>query len=235
MAITTALQFGGGKDSLATLHLMRPHWDEILVMWLNTGAAFPETIEQMRDVAAMVPNFLEVRTDVQADIADRGWPVDVLPVANSPWGGAISGHEGIQLRPWIECCARNFWIPMNDAVRAHGITRVIRGQRTNEQYKSPIRSGAIVEGVEYVFPLEDWTEAEVFAYLKKIGVAAPAYYDEVKSSLDCWLCTAFLDVKDAQIGYLAKHHPEKHAIVHGKLREMHAATVEALKPLESVL
>lgn len=235
MAITTALQFGGGKDSLATLHLMRPHWDEILVMWLNTGAAFPETIEQMRDVAAMVPNFLEVRTDVHADIADRGWPVDVLPVANSPWGGAISGHEGIQLRPWIECCARNFWIPMNDAVRAHGITKVIRGQRTSEQYKSPIRSGTTVEGVEYVFPLEDWTEAEVFAYLKKIGVAPPAYYSEVKSSLDCWLCTAFLDVKDAQIGYLATHHPEKHAVVSGKLREMHAAAIEALRPLESVL
>lgn len=234
--LTTALQFGGGKDSLATLHLMRDLWDDILVVWLNTGAAFPETEAQMREVAAMVPHFLEVRSDVAADIAERGWPVDVLPVRATP-GGAIIGsrNEGARLRPWTDCCARNFWVPLHKAMLERGITRIIRGQRTSEQYKAPIRSGMVIDGIEYVFPLQDWSEEDVFGYLARIGVAPPAYYDEVKSSLDCWLCTAFLDVKDAQVGYLKTHHPEKYAEVHARLQTINQEVREAMKPLESVL
>lgn len=234
--LTTALQVSGGKDSLATLHLMRPHWDDILVVWLNTGSAFPETHEQMVEIDALVPHFLEVRTDVRADIEAHGWPVDVLPISASPWGALIAGKEDTpRLRPWIECCARNFWLPLHNAMRERGITRVIRGQRTSEQYKSPVRSGTVIDGIEYVFPLEGWSEARVFAYLDEIGVKPPAYYGEVKSSLDCWLCTAYLDVKDAQIAYLKEHHPAKYEVVHGKLGEIAATVREAMKPLESVL
>lgn len=233
--LTTALQFGGGKDSLAVLHLLRAHWDEILVVWLNTGAAFPETEAQMREIAAMVPHFLEVRSDAMADIEAHGWPVDVLPIAHSAWGAALTGGEGLRMRAWMECCTRNFWGPLHQAMLKHGITRIIRGQRTSEQYKSPIRSGAVVDGIEYVFPLQDWSEDQVFAFLESVGVKAPAYYDEVNTSLDCWLCTAYLDLKDAQIRYLRTHHPEKHAVVRDKLKAIHAATIAAMSPLESVL
>jgi phosphoadenosine phosphosulfate reductase len=43
----TALQFSGGKDSLACLHLYREQWPDLLVMWLNTGAVYPEMMDYM--------------------------------------------------------------------------------------------------------------------------------------------------------------------------------------------
>jgi 3'-phosphoadenosine 5'-phosphosulfate sulfotransferase (PAPS reductase)/FAD synthetase len=50
------LQFSGGKDSLACLLLLRPWWDRLTVMWVNTGAAFPETLELMEAVRSRVAN-----------------------------------------------------------------------------------------------------------------------------------------------------------------------------------
>lgn len=227
----TALHFGGGKDSLACLHLLRPRWHELTVVWLNSGTAFPETVKQMEAVAAMVPHFMEVRSDVMADISAHGWPVDVLPVQNSDIGRQVVGNTGaIKLRTWMECCATNYWAPMQKRMIEMGVTRIIRGQRITEKYKSHVRDGDCVDGVIYEMPLQDWTEEDVFRFLRKNNVQAPAYYAEVKSSLDCWNCTAYMDTKAPQIAYLEKHHPEKHVLVKTKLREIARAACDALTP-----
>jgi phosphoadenosine phosphosulfate reductase len=49
------LQFSGGKDSLASLQMVRDHWAKITVAWVNSGDVFPETIELMDTVRARVP------------------------------------------------------------------------------------------------------------------------------------------------------------------------------------
>jgi phosphoadenosine phosphosulfate reductase len=230
-----ALQFGGGKDSLACLHLLRPRWGEITVVWLNTGAAFPETIAQMKEIAAMVPHFLEVRSDVASDIQEHGWPVDVVPVAHTERGMRFTGQQGIKLRSWLECCGRNFWAPLEAKMKEHGFTTIIRGQRNDEHYKGTVRHGDVVDGVTYELPLQDWSESDVFAFLEREGVAAPAYYEMTKSSLDCWLCTAFLDAKNPQMDYLQAKHPEQHALVRRVLGEIAGATAAALAPLETAV
>lgn len=233
--IATALQFGGGKDSLACLYLLREEWDSILVTWMNTGAAFPETIEQMRGIAKMVPHFMEVRADVLSDHEIRGWPVDVLPISHSEFGRMSSGEREPKLRAWSDCCSANFWFPLHEAMVERGIKKIIRGQRLSEKYKSPIRSGHVVDGIIYEFPLENWTEQQVFDFLKRNGVEIPAYYSELESSLDCWSCTAYLDVKDRQIDYLRKNHPEKYKIVRQRLAKIAEATEDALSPLARYL
>jgi phosphoadenosine phosphosulfate reductase len=232
---TTALQFGGGKDSLACLHLLEECWDSILVAWLNTGAAFPETIELMKRIAAKVPHFLEVRTDVCADIDAFGWPVDVVPIGHTEFGWLTTGRKTLKLRGWNDCCGANFWRPMHQAMVDRGVKTIIRGQRLAEHYKSPVRSGAVIGGIEHVFPLESWSEAEVFAFLRARNVEIPAYYAELHTSLDCWCCTAYLDAKAAQLHYMCKRHPERHAIVQKKLHEIAEVTAAALAPFRDVL
>jgi len=230
--VDTALHFGGGKDSLATLYLMRARWPNLVVVWMNTGAAFEETRAQMAAVAAMVPHFLEVRSDVIADIAEHGWPVDVVPVSHTALGKQLTGAEGPTLRPWTECCASNIWLPMYARMRELGIKRIIRGQRNDEPYRNRnLRDGLALDGFIYEFPLAQWSEDEVFRYLDALGVGVPAYYDEVKSSLDCWCCTAFLDVKDAQVRYLQRHHPERYTVVAAALAAARDAVADASAPL----
>jgi 3'-phosphoadenosine 5'-phosphosulfate sulfotransferase (PAPS reductase)/FAD synthetase len=114
-----------------------------------------------------------------------------------------------------------------------GITTVYRGQRNGEDYKSPIRDGQSADGITYRFPLQDWTEAEVWRYLRQQGVEIPEHYGATRKSLDCWCCTGYLDAKLDQLHYLQAQHPEKYEIVHGKIREIRAAVHKGIEPLES--
>lgn len=226
-----ALHFGGGKDSLACLYLLREQWPTLIVAWMNPGAAFPETLAQMAEVGALVPNFVEVKADVLANIEQHGWPTDVLPVRNAFWGKLTTGETGIRMQSWFDCCTHNFWAPMQRKMVELGVTTIYRGQRLSEDYKSTLRSGQVVNGITYQFPIEGWSEADVADYLVREGVAVPAHYAHTQKSLDCWCCTAYLDAKLDQLKYLKNQHSDKYAIVAEKLTDMRAAVRKGSAPL----
>lgn len=227
------LQFGGGRDSLACLYLLREKWPTLVVAWMNTGAAFPETIEQMEHIKALVPNFLEIRSDVLTDIEKNGWPSDVVPMRNTGFGKECTGETGIKMRSWWNCCMPNFWAPMHQKMIDIGATRVYRGQRLSEDYKSPLRGGQNIDGIEYLMPLENWTQKQVSDYLASQGVAEPAHYKQTDKSLDCWCCTAYLDAKLDQLSYLKDNHGKKFRIVIEKIVAMNEAVNKARAPLSS--
>jgi ubiquinone/menaquinone biosynthesis C-methylase UbiE len=225
--ITTALQFSGGKDSLACLHLWRDKdlLDSTVVLWCNSGAAYPETIEQMECIKTWVPNFLEVKGDQPGVIERYGYPSDVVPVLSSPQGSVLNGRHGPLIQSFMDCCARSLWAPMYNAIKALGITRVIRGQRNDEKLTGPVRNGDLIDGIEYILPIQDWTEAEVFAYLKEVSAEIPAYYENgERTSRDCWSCTAFRFESRERTNNLTG---EQREIVLARLEEIRAAIAEA--------
>jgi 3'-phosphoadenosine 5'-phosphosulfate sulfotransferase (PAPS reductase)/FAD synthetase len=224
------LQFGGGKDSWACLYLLRDQWSSLTVAFLNTGAAFPETLEQIERIRPLV-QVLEVRSNVLANVENHGWPTDVLPVRNAHQGKLTTGEPSIMLQTWWSCCSANFWEPLHRATLQLGATTIYRGQRLTEDYKSTLRDGDVIDGVTYRFPLQGWTEAQVSEYLNSQGVEIPAHYAHTQKSLDCWCCTAYLDAKLDQLRYLRDRHPEKYAIVADRLREMRGAVRRASEPL----
>jgi phosphoadenosine phosphosulfate reductase len=232
--LKTALQFGGGKDSLACLYLLEPRWSEITVMWMNTGAAFPETLELMERIAKRVPHFVEVKADVMHDVAVNGWPVDLLPTLSTALGQHAEAQP-IRLRSWADCCAHNIWFPLHSRTQELGITEVIRGQRNEEVYKSRLRDGAVIDGITYRYPLQDWTTVQVYKFLNDRGVEIPAYYQHTPTSLDCWLCTAYMDTKAVQLGYLKDKHPQKYELVRSKLLQIKAAIDRTYQPLATAL
>lgn len=217
------LQFGGGKDSLACLYLLKKQWDEITVVWMNTGTAFPEVTELMDQIRSTVPHFHEVKADVLTDIGIHGHPVDVLPIQSSNWGKLTTPDDGPLLRSYMDCCHNNFWTPLHRACMEMGATTIIRGQRVSEYYKSPVRHGDVINGITFEMPLEGWSEQDVFSFLSNAGVPIPKYYEYTNTSLDCWNCTAYLDAKRGQLNYMREHHPEKYAIVRADLRRIHAS------------
>lgn len=229
------LQFSGGKDSLACLHLLRDEWDTLTVVWMNAGAPFPETLALMDDIRHLVPHFREIRADVLADIEQNGLPVDTLPVKLSGWGKAFTDAPGPQMRTFMDCCAANVWRPMHQAMIEMGATVVIRGQRNAEGYKSPIPHGAIVEGMRFEFPLRDWTAQQVDEFLAAQGVQIPAYYAHSDKSLDCWNCTAYMDEKRGTLAYMRAHHREKYDHVIRNLKDIDIALNESMRPLRRAL
>lgn len=189
----TALLFSGGKDSLACLYLYRDVWDRLPVIWVNTGAVYPEMIEYMEGWKRRLPHFIEVKTNQPDNVAQNGWPVDVLPVRNSSLGRAIYGNDLPLMQPYLNCCAENIWFPLHRAVVECGATKAIKGQRREDEHKSTARDGETVYGVTYLMPIYEWTTQQVFSYLKDVGAElAPGYEDGEKTGRDCWDCTAYL-------------------------------------------
>ena len=209
----TALQFSGGKDSLACLFLMQPHWDELTVYWTNTGAALPETAELIEQVRATVPHFVEIRTDQPSDLVDNGWPVDVLPVRSALPMREMYGKPRLRLQSFFDCCYRNIMGPMHERMIADGVKVIIRGQRNQETHKSMLRSGDVVDGFKVLFPIEGWTGEQVRAYLADKPIKLPSNYEDMDTSLDCWNCTAWLEDNIGKRRYLKRVHPEAYTVV----------------------
>lgn len=227
--MSTVLQFSGGKDSLACLYLLEPRWSEITVAWVNTGAAFPETLEQMERIRALVPHFHEIRS--RQSIETEGYPVDVLPISSTSLGQQVEGAKDHRFQSRYACCAAALWIPMQQAMRELGATIIIRGEKRADHMRGGLLDGQVVEGIEYQFPLIDWTDAEVLAYLKERGIALPKNYELMSTSLDCWNCTAYLAQNVQKFTYLREHHPEKYWHVRSVLADLQTALSKSLQPM----
>mgnify|MGYP001605678147 CR=1 FL=1 len=231
--ITTALQFSGGKDSLTILHLWRHKLDETMVVWVNTGASYPSVIEQMKGIKNTVPNFLEVKTDQPAQIEANGYPTDLVPLHFTVQGRAVRETDQLyRIQDTFSCCSANIWQPMYQATKQLGVSVVLRGQRDSEKYKNPIRSGYVEAGITYIYPIQEWSEADVFAYLRKNNIPIPEYYAYEMHSRDCWNCTGYLDEAAGRIASLPPGQREE--VIH-RLHYINAAIESQAQPLKQIL
>lgn len=210
-----ALQLSGGKDSLACLELLRPHWHKLTVYWLNTGNPFPETLATMEWVRTEVPFFKEIHGQQPQVIEQFGIPSDIVPVSRTIEGLTVTGHAGPAIQSRYDCCIRTIMAPMAKAMFDDGITLVIRGQRNDDVLKAPIRSGHVDGGIEYLFPIQDWSARQVLEYLDEKRVPVPRFYTMLNSAPDCMTCSAYWE--EGVNRYLKQHHPEAHQIVQARL------------------
>lgn len=204
-----ALQFGGGKDSLACLYLLKPWWGRLIVLWGNMGDPFPEALEQMAEVRGLVKEFHEIKGHSRETTA-KAYPVDLLPARATELGRALEPEGSkITLRNRFECCWENFWLPMTQSVKHLGITLLIRGQRDSEYERAPIdRDSRDPSGAQIHLPLKSWSREQVFEYLEGEGVKLPRTYQYIKTSVDCMLCTAWIEDGRGRLDYLRKFYPE---------------------------
>jgi phosphoadenosine phosphosulfate reductase len=231
-----ALFFSGGKDSIACLELLRPYLDRIAVIWVNTGSNFPEVEECVTKVALEVPNFIEIPTNQAWSIEIHGYPADVVPVNFTKLGQDVTNPKDIMFRSYLECCNENLWSPAYAKVKELGITGVIRGQRADEGHRAPIKSGYVADGIEYFFPLQDWSNEDVNKYLEKQGVEmTERLMMRSHTSLDCWNCTAFTENSVERMEYMKKHHPVKHQSVVKLLQRIDNAVMSELLGIKHIL
>ena len=210
-----ALQFSGGRDSIACLYLLRPYLDRITVYWVNTGAAFPETLAIVDQVRALCPQFVEIAGDQPGVIAQFGLPSDIVPAAHTPIGVIGTGADLPLIQDRYSCCLRTIMLPLHERMRADGVTLIIRGQKAADRHKAPIASGHTEEGVEYLFPIEGWSTRQVMDYLTAEGAPIPRFYEMLDGAADCMTCSAWWENGAAK--YLRRHHPAAYADVQHRL------------------
>ena len=201
-------QFSGGRDSTAALYLLRPYWDRMTVYHLDTGDQFPETQEVVRRVAQDVP-ITVIKSDVHKYRKECGLASDLVPVDNSLLGRMVSGHS-VKIVGRYECCYRVLMQPMHERMIDDGITLLIRGQRDDEYAAPPMRTGGVQDGMEMLYPIQDWTGDQVSAYLTENNLPLAHFYARgARRAPECMGCTAWWD--EGRDDYLKEYHPLKFA------------------------
>jgi sulfate adenylyltransferase subunit 2 len=176
------LLFSGGKDSIVMLHLaMKAFWPSRLpfgVLHVDTGHNFSEVLE-FRD----------------RKLSDWGVKLTVASVQEAIDAGRISETHG-QLRNGLQT------VPLLDAITAGRFDAVLGGARRDEEkarakervfsvrddfgqwdprnqrpelwdlYNGRHRNGEHVR----VFPLSNWTELDIWAYIEREGIEVPSIY-----------------------------------------------------------
>lgn len=216
-----ALQFSGGKDSLACLLLLRNAGllGQVPVYWLNTMDGCPETLAVVEWARQWVPAFIEVQQDAKAWRAQHGDPSDLVPASAHPLGLAY-GLGDLKLVGRFECCWSNLMKPMHERMLADRIDLVIRGTKLADTGKIPAEGPTGVYDV--LLPIRDWPHDQVFAFLREQGAPLNLIYEHTKgmSAPECLSCTAWWD--DGKAAYLKALHPDRlgeYRVALGRVRQ----------------
>jgi 3'-phosphoadenosine 5'-phosphosulfate sulfotransferase (PAPS reductase)/FAD synthetase len=220
-----ALCVSGGKDSLAVAYLLRDDADRITAYHNDTGDLLPEVMEIVEHVRGMYPRFVTVRTDVMQWIDAHGLPSDLIPHSQHPIGRMMAEASTV-LVPRYDCCLANLMQPLFDRIVADGNTLLIRGTKAVDMNRLPVASGESPDGIEVWYPLQEWSNDAVFAYLRDVGAPICRVYEHVTNSPECARCSAWWGERRAT--YLQRYHPALYA----EYRErMQAVLRELHKPL----
>lgn len=210
-----ALQFSGGKDSLACLYLLKDYWDRLTVYHLNSGDAFPEAREVVGRVKAEVPHFVEIEGRVRQVQSHYGIPSDVVPTSSSRLGFDMGAHSNPLIVDRYTCCYLSIMAPMHERMKQDGVTLMIRGQKNSDAYKAQTRSSDVIDGIEFLYPIESWSHEQVLRYLEDQHITIPRYYDMMKNAPDCMGCSAWWD--EGHGAYLRRYHPAAHDVYQYRL------------------
>lgn len=224
-----ALQFSGGKDSLACLYLLREQLGELTVYWQDTGDGCPETLAVIDEVRQWIPNFVVVHSDVKAWRAVHGSPSDLV-AASSHYIAEPYGISTGRLSNRFDCCAQNRMLPIHNRMVADGVDCVIRGIKTSDTGTIPFEGKD--QFYEVILPIRDWTDADVFSFLDTVGAPYNAIYDFYKGigAPECMGCTAWWD--DGKAAYFRALHPERLTEYHSSLSQVRAALQSHLLNLD---
>lgn len=226
-----AVQFSGGRDSLALLLALRPYWDRITVYYTNSGDAYPETAALVSVVKSVVPHFVEIIGRVNEVHEQMGWPSDVM----QPGTGFQFARDDIDgYVPLIDrhnCCFHSIMAPMHERMKADGITLLMRGQRNEDSTKSHVVNGSVIEGIQLLFPIAHWTTADVEKCIEDHGVPLPPFYAAgMTSTPDCMRCTAWLE--HGAHKYLVVNHPEVATEVSARLKKIRVVVEPFIRRLD---
>lgn len=232
---TVALLYSGGRDSAACLLLCEPWLPQLLVIWVDTGENFPEIVEHMHELSSRV-RFIRIVTNQAANLAQFGYPSDIIPARNTAVAQALLGKPGIRVQHYLDCCGANIYFPGYAATKESGATAVIRGHREVEAHKAGLTHGQTFDGLEYCFPIRSYSDGDLVALFERTGYPTPDRFSFPHSSLDCRNCTAYLGDSTERLKYVKFHYPhdfERVRILNTRITQaIDEAAAERLRYLE---
>lgn len=225
--------FSGGKDSTAALYHLKPYWDKMIVGWIDTGDLCEEIREFILGVGKEVPNFVSITSDSRKWREENGWPSPVVPIDYTGLGQMVNGDKPISICAYLDCCKANIWDQIKPLVAHTKATAVLTGQKEADSAKDPRKNGTWIDGAQYFYPINDWSDDQVREYLVEIGITDPRFFTD-DTSIDCKTCTGYPQYT-ARSAYIKTHHPEAHKEVQRRWRLIKQALQPSVAGLDAAL
>ena len=170
-----SVSYSGGKDSLATLLLVRDCVEHVEVLFVDTGLEFPETVENVSTVARHYN--ISVKSFSAGDVFWQSIERFGPPTVEARW-----------------CCKTCKLGPISMLIEEHfpnGCLTFI-GQRKYESegrarsdkvWKNPWIGNQIAAS-----PIQNWTALHIWLYLFWKGAPYNPLYEQGFDRIGCWLC-----------------------------------------------
>lgn len=217
---------------MACLYLKKAELSSIHVLFANTGKYYPELLKTVEHAKEMCPNFHEIKTDRDGQWNRMGLPSDLVPIDWTRDGQQFTSSKPIKIQSYLGCCYENISSALWAKTKELGCTVVIRGQRDDEDHRSPARAGSGFDSVTFEHPIEGWTRNEVLEYLKEQMGKLPEHYSLDHSSMDCYDCTAYAAHSHDRVAYMADRYPVLKADYDKKVSALYAAISVPMKHYE---
>ena len=209
------VKFSGGKDSIVLAHFLEPLKDYFTLVLVNTGANLPHMEDFFKSYKDRF-NFVELKSNQAEYIQKAGYPSTLVPVYNQINSSfMVKGERKILINDWVTCCANLRGLPLKQYAQKIGSTLSIHGQRNSDIGGFP--QYYLEDGVSHWGIIYDWTDADIFYYIKLHNLELPDQYNYAAShsdkyrnedkslSYDCWNCSA--SVSSIKVDYLRDKYP----------------------------
>jgi phosphoadenosine phosphosulfate reductase len=166
-----------GSESMVLTDLICASVPEIGMFSIDTGRLYPETYDLIERVQRRYGRTLKIFYPQAAPLED--W-VETH--------GINGFREGIEQRNG--CCAVRKVEPFRRAIAGHGawVTGIRHGQSASRALASAVEWDA-QNGLHKVSPLLDWTEKEIWEYIRKKRLPYNTLHDSGFPSIGCAPCT----------------------------------------------
>ena len=178
--LPVTIAFSGGKDSLACYGLASRALKDYVLIFVNTGIEFPETVRFVEEFAQKNRKRLLI-----ADAGDAFWEqVDSFgpPAKDFRWCCKVC-----KLAPLTELIERNF--PQG--------TVTIEGNRTFESFARSnlafVERNPFVPNQVILNPIRDWRAVEVWGYIWWRNLDYNPLYEQDFERVGCYMCPSCLE------------------------------------------
>jgi phosphoadenosine phosphosulfate reductase len=166
-----------GPESMVLTDLIWGSAQEIEIFTIDTGRLYPETYDLIERVQQRYGRAMRIYYPSAAELED--------------WVGAngVNGfRDGVDQRRG--CCAIRKVEPFRRAVSGRGawVTGIRRAQSAGRALASPVAWDGEY-GLHKVSPLLDWTEKEVWEYIRRKRLPYNTLHDKGFPSIGCAPCT----------------------------------------------
>jgi phosphoadenosine phosphosulfate reductase len=166
-----------GAESVVLTDLIWSFVPDIEIFSIDTGRLYPETYDLIERLQSRYARSLRIYYPEASEVED--------------WVGknGINGfRDGVSQRQG--CCSVRKIEPFRRAISGHGawVTGIRRAQSAGRALAAPVAWDADY-GLHKISPLLDWTEDEVWEYIRKKRLPYNALHDSGFPSIGCAPCT----------------------------------------------